>query len=443
MSAQLIEYLREKRIALLGFGQEGRSSYAFLRNYFPEKPLLIADQAPVRVEDPHVTLLCGKGYLDALRQCDIALKSPGIPLKDIPLPPNVEISCQADLFLRFAPCLKTGVTGSKGKTTTATLLYAMLRASGIAAYLMGNVGVPMLDCFDGIEGQIAVIELSSHQLEFAHASPQVAVWTNLYEEHLDHYAGGFAGYAAAKAHICSYQAPEDTLIYNADQCLEQYLGGQARRVPVGARSDDPFLLSLGNNNPRLRGAHNRQNIYFAATAALLLGATEAGIRQAVEGFRGIPHRMYPVSEAGGIHWVDDCICTIPRGVLFAVDALGDVDTLILGGLDRGLDYRGFAEDLCERKLRHIICMPETGYSIAQLLSASGSQQNIVLAETMAQAVAAAFACTAQGKTCLLSPAAASYNAYKNFEEKGADYLHCIQAQAFFNSTAAAKPPCPE
>lgn len=448
MSAQLFEYLHGKRIALLGFGREGRSSYVFLRNYFPELPLLIADQAPIRLEDPHVTLLCGEGYLDALHQCDIVLKSPGIPLKNIAIPPGVEISCQTDLFLRFAPCVKAGVTGSKGKTTTSTLLYGMLRASGIGARLIGNMGVPVLDCFDEIAGQIAVIELSSHQLEFTHASPQVAVWTNLYEEHLDHYTGGFAGYAAAKGHICQYQAPEDYFIYNADQPIAQMVDlsrCRARRVPVSARTEDPFLASLVNGNPRLRGEHNRHNIYFAATAAALLGATQAGIRRAVEEFQGFPHRMYPVSEACGIHWVDDSICTIPRGVLCTVDALGDVDTLLLGGLDRGLDYQGFAEELSKRPLRNIVCMPETGHTIAKLLQELSSRQTIVPVQTMEQAVAAALACTTAGKTCLLSPAAASYNAYKNFEEKGAHFLRCIESAArasALKSTAAGTPPCP-
>jgi UDP-N-acetylmuramoylalanine--D-glutamate ligase len=441
MSAQLVEYLREKRVALLGFGREGRSSYAYIRKYFPEKPLLVADRALVGVEDPRVTLLCGEGYLEALRRCDLVLKSPGISLKGVPLPRGVEISCQADLFLRFAPCLKAGVTGSKGKTTTSTLLYGMLRASGAAAQLLGNMGVPALDRLDGIEGQIAVIELSSHQLEYCRASPQVAVWTNLYEEHLDHYDGGFAGYAAAKAHICQYQAPEDTFIYNADQPLAEMADlsrCKARRVPVGARTDDPFLSSLRNG--RLRGAHNRQNIHFAATAALLLGATQAGVRQAVEEFRGIPHRMCPVSEAGGIHWVDDSVCTIPRGTLLTLDALGDVDTLLLGGLDRGLDYREFARELGSRPLRNLVCMPETGHSIARLLKETGGAQNIILAQTMEEAVAAAAGCTARGKTCLLSPAAASYNAYRDFEEKGADFLRCIMR--CINSSAKARPPCP-
>ena len=440
MSA-LFEFLGGKRVGLLGFEREGRSSYAFLRRHFPDRPLLIADKAPIELDDPHVTLLCGENYLDILRQCDILLKSPGVSLRDMPLPPGLKITCQTDLFLRFAPCVKAGVTGSKGKTTTSTLLHAMLRASGIDARLIGNVGVPVLDCFDELNGEIAVIELSSHQLEYTRASPHVAVWTNLYEEHLDHYTGGFAGYAAAKAHICQYQAPGDVFIFNADQPLAEMAdlsGCRAERVPVGlgAGEADPFLRSLDGPNSCLRGEHNRQNIFFAATAALRLGATQAGIRRAVEEFQGIAHRMYPVSEAGGIRWVDDCICTIPRGVLLTVDALGDVDTLIVGGLDRGLDYRAFAEALDKRPLRTIVCMPETGYSIAGLLKEAGSPKNIILVRTMEEAVAAAYRCTAAGKTCLLSPAAASYNAYKDFEEKGAHYLECI------NNTAAAKSPCP-
>ncbi|MCL1951412.1 MAG: hypothetical protein FWF60_01150, partial [Oscillospiraceae bacterium] len=197
-----------------------------------------------------------------------------------------------------------------------------------------------------------------------------------------------------------------------------------------------FLRSLEGLNPRLRGDHNRQDIYFAATAALRLGATREGVRRAVEGFQGIPHRMCPVSEAGGIHWVDDCITTIPQGVLLTVDALGDVDTLILGGLDRGLDYQGFAAGLAARPVRNVVCMPETGHAIAKLLEASGSHQRIIPVQTMEEAVTAAFAHTAAGKTCLLSPAAASYNAYQDFEEKGRHYLDCI------NSTAAARSPCP-
>lgn len=431
MLAELLDFLGNKRIALLGFGREGRSSHAFLRRHFPTRPLLIADMATVELDDPNVTFVCGGDYLDVLNRCDLLIKAPGVPLRDIALPPSLEITCQADLFLRFAPCVKAGVTGSKGKTTTATLLHAMLRSSGVSARLIGNIGLPVLDYFEEAEGEIAVIELSSHQLEFTHASPHVAIWTNLYEEHLDHYTGGFAGYAAAKSHICAYQSLEDIFIFNADQPLDRMTNlsnCNAQRIAIGAAAgeSDPFLRSLDGMSARLRGSYNRQNIYFAAEAALHLGATPDGIKQALVDFSGIPHRMDLISEAGGIHWVDNCICTIPQGVLLSLDAFDDVDTLIVGGLDRGLDYQGFAAELADRPVRNIICMPETGYQIAGLLQRFGSRQNIVKVETMEQAVDAAYRCTEQGKSCMLSPAAASYNAYKDFEEKGRHFAQCVK-----------------
>lgn len=431
MLAQLLDFLDMGRIGLLGFGREGQSTYRFLRRHFPTRPLIIADQAHVQLDDPRVQLLCGKHYLDVLHSCDLLIKSPGVSLKNIVIPDNLHITCQTDLFLRFADCTKVGTTGTKGKTTTSVLIYDMLCASAVAAKLIGNVGVPVLDCFEEINGHIAVIELSSHQLEFTRASPQVAVWTNLYEEHLDHYTGGFVGYAAAKAQICNHQHPNDLFILNADQPLHEWADLTpccAQRVYIGLEETDPFLRSLDNTNPRLRGDHNRQDIYFAATAALAVGATQAGIRRAVEEFRGIPHRMCPVSEAGGITWVDDCISTIPRAVLFAIDALQEVDTLIIGGLDRGLDYQDFAHELTQRRmLRNIICLPDTGHAIAKLLQRSS--KTIICVATMEEAVRAAFAHTQPGKTCLLSPAAASYNMYKDFEHKGRHFAQCIEATA--------------
>ena len=434
MSAELQTWLEDKRVALLGYGREGKSSYAFLRRMFPEKELLIADKSPIEIEDPRVRILTGESYLDVLQQCDVLLKSPGVPLRGIEIPSGLHISCQTDIFLRYAPCVKAGVTGTKGKTTTSTLLYEMLAASGVPARLIGNMGRPVLDYFDDMEGKIAVIELSSHQLEFTGASPHVAVWTNLYEEHLDHYNGGFTGYAAAKANICRHQSSSDVFIYTAEQPLADLAdisSCQGERVPVGldAGERDPFLRSLEGLNGHLKGDHNRHNIYFAATAALCLGAIQEGIRRAVEGYQGIPHRLETVSSAGGIQWVDNCISTIPHAVLRDIEALGNVDTLIFGGLDRGLDYTAFAEELSRSAVRSFICMPETGHSVAALLRQKGSGKAIVLVDKMEEAVSEAARRTAQGCACLLSPAAASYNRYANFEEKGRHFAQCIAALA--------------
>ena len=143
----------------------------------------------------------------------MVLKSPGISFKDVRDTGHAEITCQVDLFLRFAPCRKIGITGSKGKTTTSTLIHLCLQAAGKDSRLIGNIGVPVFEALEEVtKDSIAVIEMSSHQLEFTHASPEVAVITNLYEEHLEHYRGGFAGYARAKSHIALYQEAGDLLI---------------------------------------------------------------------------------------------------------------------------------------------------------------------------------------------------------------------------------------
>ena len=165
MYPKIAEYLRDRSVLLVGFGREGQSSYRYIRKYFPEKPLTIADKNAVAVEDPFVTCICGENYLDCIGDFDLVLKSPGISFKDVDAPAHTEITCQVDLFLRFAPCRKVGITGSKGKTTTSTLTYQMLKAAGKDCRLIGNIGVPVFDSLEDLTPDtVAVIEMSSHQL---------------------------------------------------------------------------------------------------------------------------------------------------------------------------------------------------------------------------------------------------------------------------------------
>jgi UDP-N-acetylmuramoylalanine--D-glutamate ligase len=431
--ADLLDTLTPLRVAILGFGREGRSTYAFLRKHFPQKPLLIADKAQLSLEDENVTLLCGDNYLDVLRRCDLCVKTPGISLRGVEIPASVRVSCQTDLFLRYAPCVSIGVTGSKGKTTTATLIFEMLRAAQIPALLLGNMGVPTLDYLENVENSIAVIEMSSHQLEFTTVSPHIAVWTNLYEEHLDHYNNGFAGYAAAKAHICGAQTAEDYVIYcpNQSPLVDEIVAAtQSNAIPVrlNDQAENPFLQRLAMvRSDRLRGNHNLQNIFFAERAARLCGADDESIARTAAWYAGTPHRLESLGTFDGIEWVDDCIATIPEAVLRGIEALETVDTLIFGGLDRGIDYGSFAEQLAKTSVRHFICMPETGHVIAKRLADYCDGQSIVSVQSLEEAVSAARALTQRGSICLLSPAAASYNRYKNFEEKGAHFISLVTA----------------
>lgn len=209
---------KNKKVLILGFGREGMSTYRFLRNMYPDMHLTIADKNEIKLDDKNVTLICGDSYMDSLNDFDIVMKSPGIAFLDVDIKDGTLVTCQTDLFLKFAPCRKVGITGSKGKTTTSTLIYDMLKEGGFDARLIGNIGVPVLEDINTVTPEtIAVIEMSSHQLEFTTSSPEVAVLTNIYEEHLDHYRDGFRGYVNAKLNIVRRQKEGDTFIYNATQ----------------------------------------------------------------------------------------------------------------------------------------------------------------------------------------------------------------------------------
>ena len=426
MYPKIAEYLREKSVLLVGFGREGQSSYRYIRRYFPEKPLTVADKNPVSLDDPFVTLIEGELYLDTVNAFDVVFKSPGISFKTVDIDPHTEVTCQTDLFLRFADCRKIGISGSKGKTTTSTLCYRFLKAAGKDCRLIGNVGVPVFEALDELRPDtVCVIEMSSHQLEFTRCSPEVAVLTNLYEEHLEHYRGGFAGYAAAKSHIALYQKPTDLLIYNADQGLEVFPHlSDTPSQKCGVSADDALPFPVDNEH--LAGVHNRQDILFARAATRRFGVTDADCAQVVRSFAGIEHRMEKVGMYRGITFYNDCIATIPHAVMCAVDALKKVDTLIIGGMDRGLDYSGFVADLQKSTVRNIIGLPDTGHAIAAVLRAKDSKKNTFAAADLAEAVRLAYAHTEAGKICLLSPAAPSYNVYKSFEEKGRHYKSLVR-----------------
>ena len=275
-----------------------------------------------------------------------------------------------------------------------------------------------------------MLELSCHQLEFMHASPHIAVFTNLYAEHLDHY-DGFAGYAAAKLHIASYQTPEDYLLYGDVDGLREFLADKplaAQQIPVGfdTADSDPFFCRIAHLNSRLPGKHNAQNTVFAAVASRLLGVPDSAIEEGIRRFGGIEHRMEPVGTFRGISFINDSIATAPEVVLLELEAVQNVDTLLFGGLDRGLDYAAFVRALSGGSVRNLIGLPETGHAICDALSRCACGKTLYKAADMEDAVRAAYRLTRPGAVCLFSPAAASYNVYKNFEEKGRHFKQLVR-----------------
>lgn len=423
MYQALIDFFKDKNILILGLGREGKATLGFIRKHYPDMHLTVADRNPVRVDDSNITLICGENYLDCINDFDIVMQSPGISLRDVVIDADTTVTGEMDLFLRFVPCKKIGITGTKGKTTTTTLIYRMLQAGGVPSMIMGNIGTPVFESLDEIEGKIAVIEMSCHQLEFSHASPDVAVFTNAFPEHLDHY-NGFEGYIGAKLNIVRYQSEDNLFISSADQPLETVVGRldfvRSRMVRVSCKDyeKDEFFRKLTMLTEALPGEHQWQDIFFAAAAVREFGVSDEAIEKAVREFGGIEHRLEKIAVKNGISFYDDAIATIPYAVIGNVKALGNVGTLIIGGMDRGLDYSDFVIELMSAPIDNLLCMPETGYNIARELEEKGCKLNIVRCETLEDAVAKSFELTASGKACLLSPAAASYNRYRNFEEKG-------------------------
>lgn len=431
--SKIIEYIKDKKILILGFGREGKSTLAYIRKHLPGKKLTVGDRNKPEIDDSNADVIYGEDYLKCLGDFDIVFKSPGIAfLDDVSYPETTEITCQTDMFLRFCKPTVVGITGSKGKTTTSTLIYEMLKWGGVNTCLIGNIGVPVFEKADEDENLVAVIEMSSHQLEFTTASPHVAVLVNIYEEHLDHYKEGFKGYVNAKLNIARYQKEKDVLVYNPQQNLEgivdwdNVIKGIKNPVTFTDAENDAFVNELWKSTEHLKGEHNRQDIAYALAVARRFGVSDEAVRKAIKSFGGIEHRMEYVGKISGIKWYNDSIATIPTAVMGAVKALGDVDTLIFGGLDRGIDYEDFIKFLFSSEINNIIGLPETGHKIIEELKTMGSSKNMVCAEDMENAVKSAAELTEKDKACLFSPAAASYNFYKNFEEKGKHYKSVIK-----------------
>ncbi len=431
--SQIIEYIKDKKILILGFGREGKSTYNYIRKHLPHKALTIGDMNKPDINDESVSLVYGEDYLKCLGDFDIVFKSPGIAfLEDDMYPETTEITCQTDMFLRFCKPTVVGITGSKGKTTTSTLIYEMLKWGGVNTCLIGNIGVPVFEKADEDESLVAVIEMSSHQLEFTTASPQVAVLVNIYQEHLDHYKTGFEGYVNSKLNIARFQKQGDKAIYNPEQELDGVVDwdkvivkGNGCPVTFTDAREDEFVNELWHSTEHLKGEHNRQDIAYALEVARIFGVSDDAVRLAIKNFGGIEHRMEYVGVINGVSYYNDSIATIPTAVIGAVRALGNVDTLLFGGLDRGIDYTDFIDFLFESEIKNLVGLPETGHNIIAELEKKGCKKNMFCACDMADAVRLCSEHTEEGRACLFSPAAASYNFYKNFEEKGKHFKELV------------------
>lgn len=418
-----------KRCVILGFGREGRIWLDILRQLDCCAEIAVADMNPQDIEG--VTLHCGKDYLQKCRGYDLILQSPGVIIKDF-LPPEdkAKILTQTELLLRLKPCKIIGITGTKGKSTTSALTHHFLSCCGYKTMLVGNIGVPPLERFGEMtEDTVAVCEMSCHQLEFVRHSPDIAVLLNIFPEHLDHYVS-FEAYADAKRNICRFQGAGDTTIVNSDISAE--CRGSLVTAAFGKYADiwtdgEKIVLfgkEIPQNNIRtkLRGKHNLYNIAVALAAAVTAGAKLEECLKELESFDGLEHRLEYVATVNSVEYINDSISTIPEAAIAAVKAFDDTDCLILGGMDRGIPYDILGDFLNTGIVGNIILLPDSGKRIGELIT--NPKVNVIRAGDMEQAVCKAAKCAK--RRVILSPAAASYGFYKNFEERGMHFKHLIK-----------------
>jgi len=420
-------------VAVFGYGIEGRSAVAWLRRLGCRRVRVIASERPAEL-DQDIAWVADGDVDAALAGIDILIKSPGIkpshPLVVAARASGIPTTSATALFVeraRAAGLAVIGVTGSKGKSTTATLIAKTLEAASIPSVLVGNIGRAALDVLEDVVSNrpVIVVELSSYQTYDLTVGPSVAVITRLFPEHLD-WHGGVAPYYAAKLKIAATQREDDLTIWNA---IDPEL---ARRAPFGPARHIPYGLGpAGFSDARmlLPGPHNRLNARAALCAAGIFGALPSHLEGVLAAFRGLPHRLEDLGVHGGVRWINDSIATAPEAAVAALDAFGgEVATYIGGGTDRGFDFAPLARALVSRALPNVILLPPGGPSLlkalAELDSEAAARARVVT--DLAEAVTLAARLAPPGSTVLFSPASPSYGVYKNFEERGNIFRGFVQ-----------------
>lgn len=426
-----LEELKNKKILIVGKGIEGIAVEKYLRSHFKGVKLDIVDQKD------------GKNYLDKQDDYDLAVKSAGIKPEVIEIP----YTTATNIFLANAKGKVIGITGTKGKSTTSTLIYQMLVKQGLDVHLGGNIGNSPLDFIDNLnDNSWTVLEMSSFQLNDARVSPHIAVLLMITQEHLDYHKTQEA-YVDAKRNILHFQTEKDFAVINKDYLAsnesDTHTNGKIFRVSrereVGngcfVKDDTIWFSSNGakekiieTSKIKLLGKHNLENVCAASCAAKLAGVSTPNIAKVLEGFGGLEHRLEYVGENRGILFYNDSLATVPEAAIEAMEALPETETLIAGGFDRGLDYSSLARYLNKGQIKTLILFAPSGARIWEEIcktTSEGSRPEKFDVTTMEQAVRIAAAETLSGKIVLLSPASASFGTFKDYKDRGEQFKNAV------------------
>lgn len=413
-------------VCVLGAGVEGRAASQFLHTIYPHLNITLADQHD-------------QSYPTDLSSYDCVVVSPGIPPSTPLLETAREITTATNIFLDHCKGTVIAVTGSKGKSTTASLIAHLLKTAGFTVELVGNIGVPgvakLLE--RNSPDEIFVYEMSSYQASRLEHGPDIAVIVNLFPEHMN-YHGSLEQYYTDKMKITTLQTAEQTVVYNSEnaELTQRIATSHAKKISYPQESgfhvetDGVYSkterLATFDELP-LKGMHNASNIIAALTAAATVRAIDTTtLREGILSFKPLRHRLQIVGYSEDITWVDDAISTTPESTLAALAAFPNTGALILGGLDRGYNFTELGKEIARRRIPVLVFFPDTGKTIETAIRSAGFTAPHTLHTTsMNEAVEFIAAHCEKRTTALLSCASPSYTLFKNFEDKGDQFSNAV------------------
>ena len=447
-----------KRIVILGAARQGTALARYLVRHGAK--VMLSDLRSVEElsdaraalfditeQDPDsIEWICGSHPLDLLNEADLVCVSGGVPLEQPIIVEarrrGIHLSNDSQIFLEVAPCEVIGITGSAGKTTTTSLVGRMAQAAyqqtdfsaGRRVWIGGNIGSPLIADVEQMKPEdLAVVELSSFQLEIMERSPQVAAVLNITPNHLDRH-GSMQAYTEAKARILEYQTEENFAVLCHEEpgswSLKERVRGNL--VTFGLHASAGFVgtyLHKGNlvlwdgeaettlfsrEAVRLRGEHNLLNTLAACAIAFAAGLPVESMRAGIDGFLGVPHRLEFVRSWGGAEWYNDSIATAPERSMAAMRSFDEPLVLLAGGRDKDLPWDDFAS-LVRQRVKHLIVFGEAARKIER---AVGESYPKILCQTMEEAVQVSAEVVEAGDVVLLSPGGTSFDEFRDFEERG-------------------------
>lgn len=405
------------KIAIAGYGAEGRANYNYWHR--PGNELTIVDEREMIDDAPAgAATMLGAGAFGRLQGFDMVVRTAGLAPRKIVT--DGQVWSATNEFFDQCPAPIIGVTGTKGKGTTSSLMVSILRAAGHTVHLVGNIGAPALAELANIQpSDIVVYELSSFQLWDARASPHIAVVLGIEPDHLDVHES-FEEYVAAKGNIACFQRASDVVIYNQNNTYAH----QIAQLSPGEKIAYPFAIDEYAASLKLPGAHNRENAAAAIAVARQFGVDDDAIRQGLAAFDGLPHRLKFVAEKDGVKYYDDSIATTPGSVIAAVRSFAAPRVLLMGGHDKGGDYSELI-DVCRGADVKVVAYGANRDVLKQLFDQAGvpcvvcpGDMRAVAREARAQASA--------GSVVILSPAAASFDMFTSYGDRGDQFIAAVE-----------------